>query len=233
MTFKSNGYNGFSCVKHNTDKICLFDINIYYGLQNLKGGGMLANYINISQALEKLFYPYLEIVIHDLKSHKIIFIANNFSNRNVDDESILNDLQFPVKQDIIGPYEKINYDGKILKSISIFLDLSPKKYLMCLNFDCSQLCKIQSVIDIFLNKEFYDKNAAVFFKDDWQEKINIYLNQTLRKMAKTVDNLSKEEKKRIVADLEKQGAFIAKNSKEYIAKLLNISRATVYNYLNN
>jgi len=197
------------------------------------GGGMLANYINISRSLEKLFYPYLEIVIHDLKTQKIIYIANNFSKRNIADNSIINDLPFQSTNNIIGPYEKINYDGKVLKSISIFLESGKDKYLMCLNFDCSQLCKMQNIIDIFLNKEFYDKNAAVLFKDDWQEKINIYLNQTLRKTAKTVEHLSKEEKKEIILDLEKKGAFIAKNSKEYIAKLLNISRATVYNYLND
>lgn len=194
---------------------------------------MLASYINISKSLEKLFYPYLEVIIHDLQLQKIIHIGNNLSNRKIGDDSILNEINFEKCNEIIGPYEKINYDGKILKSISVVVEDGKERYLMCLNFDCSILLNIKNIVDIFLNKNTYDSNAAVLFKDDWQEKINIYLTQTLGKIAKTVDHLSKEDKRQIIYDLDKKGAFLAKNSKEYVAKILNISRATVYNYLNS
>nr|BFD31829.1 transcriptional regulator DauR [Pigmentibacter ruber] len=194
---------------------------------------MLENYINIAKSLEKLFTPYLEIVIHDLKLKKITYIANNISNRQIGEDSNLNDIKFNDSQKIIGPYEKMNYDGRMLKSISIVIDIDNPKYLMCLNFDCSFLVNMRNMIDIFFNKDDFDKNAAVLFKDDWQEKIHIYLNNTLINLKKDINSLTKEEKKQIILDLEKNGAFQAKNSKEYIAKILNISRASVYNYLNN
>ncbi|WGL60248.1 PAS domain-containing protein [Pigmentibacter sp. JX0631] len=194
---------------------------------------MLENYINISKSLEKLFTPYLEIVIHDLKLKKITYIANNISNRKIGEDSNLSDIKFDNSQNIIGPYEKINYDGKVLKCISIVLNDANQNYLMCMNFDCSFLVNVRNFIDIFFNKGSFDKNAAVLFKDDWQEKIHIYLNNTLLKMKKDIKSLTKEEKKQIIIDLEKNGAFLAKNSKEYIAKILNLSRASVYNYLHD
>ena len=82
---------------------------------------MLENYINISKSLEKLFTPYLEIVIHDLNLKKITYIANNISNRQIGEDSNLSDIKFDNSQNIIGPYEKINYDGKgIIKSKTIY-----------------------------------------------------------------------------------------------------------------
>jgi len=88
---------------------------------------MIQQYLNIAKALEQLFYPQLEVVIHDIKQKKVVYIGNNFSNRELGDDSVLDDISFEKSKKIIGPYEKINYDGKILKSISIVLEEKNEK----------------------------------------------------------------------------------------------------------
>ncbi|KAB8040372.1 hypothetical protein GCL60_00205 [Silvanigrella paludirubra] len=194
---------------------------------------MIQQYLNIAKALEQLFYPQLEVVIHDIKQKKVVYIGNNFSNRELGDDSVLDDISFEKSKKIIGPYEKINYDGKILKSISIVLEeKNEKKYLMCLNFDISVLNQLSNFIEIFIGKSEYDRSASFIFKDDWREKINIYINNNLKEKGKIIDNINKEEKKELIIDLQNKGAFNGKNSKDYVAKILKISRATVYNYLN-
>lgn len=194
---------------------------------------MQKQYENIAKGLELLFYPNLEIIIHDITTKKIIYIGNNFSNRDIGEDSVLDDISFEKSKKIIGPYEKINFDGKILKSISIVLeDDENPLYLMCLNFDLSFLNNITYAIDMLIGKKNYDKSASVIFKDDWREKINFYINNNLKLKAKTIDSLSKVEKKELILDLQNKGAFNAKNSKEYVAKILKLSRATLYNYLN-
>ncbi|WP_371923148.1 helix-turn-helix domain-containing protein [Legionella sp. 27cVA30] len=47
----------------------------------------------------------------------------------------------------------------------------------------------------------------------------------------TFDTLNRKEKKALVIHLHRVGAFSGKNSAQYIAEILNVSRATIYNYL--
>ncbi|MFX6023545.1 PAS domain-containing protein, partial [Acinetobacter baumannii] len=35
--------------------------------------------------MAKLFFPYAEVVVHDLSTQSIVYIANNFSRRKVGD----------------------------------------------------------------------------------------------------------------------------------------------------
>ena len=195
---------------------------------------MLKQYVSIAKAIEKLFHPYIEVIIHDIKKQKIMYIGNNFSGRNIGDDSILDDITFDNSKNVIGPYEKINYDGKKLKSISAILkdDDGQAIYLLCMNFDLSILSSVTEAIDIFIGKSSYDKSATALFKDDWQEKINIFIYESLKKQGKTISKIDKEDKKKIIINLNNKGAFKGKNTKEYAAKILKISRASLYNYLN-
>jgi predicted transcriptional regulator YheO len=43
--------------------------------------------------------------------------------------------------------------------------------------------------------------------------------------------LNKEKKKALVVALHREGAFTAKNAANYVADVLDLSRATIYNYL--
>jgi D-arginine utilization repressor len=195
---------------------------------------MLKQYTCIAKAIEKLFYPHLEVIIHDIKKQKITYIGNNFSNRDIGDDSILDDITFDNSKNIIGPYEKINYDGKKLKSISAILknEDGQAAYLLCMNFDLSILSGLTNAIDVFIGKSNYDKSASALFKEDWQEKINIFIYESLKKQGKTVETVDKEDKKKLIINLNNKGAFKGKNTKEYAAKILKISRASLYNYLN-
>ncbi len=194
---------------------------------------MYNQYLNFAKAIEVLFYPQLEVVIHDIITKKIIYLGNNFSNRDIGDDSVLDDISFEKSKNIIGPYEKINFDGKVLKSISIVIEEKNKpKFLMCLNFDISVLNNLANTIELFIGKFSYEKSENFIFKDDWREKIHVYVNENLKSKGKILNSINKEEKKELILDLQKKGAFKGKNSKEYIAKILKLSRATIYNYLN-
>ena len=69
------------------------------------------------------------------------------------------------------------------------------------------------------------------FKNDWREKINIYVSTYLKQHALRLESLDKAEKRKLLLALHNEGAFNTKNAASYIADVLQISRATVYNYL--
>ena len=194
----------------------------------------LLTYFPIAEAISLLFYPNAEIVIHDLQSGIIAAIYNNSSKRKAGDESLLEELKdlddlphiFPV-------YSKINWDGKKIKSISATLrDQNGKTIgLLCINVDLSKWEELHQFLGNWLYGTNEHPKPEILFKDDWRERINEYVSVYLKKESATLRQLSKEQKKALVLALYKEGAFNAKNAASYIADVLDLSRATIYNYL--
>ncbi|SCW75403.1 YheO-like PAS domain-containing protein [Pseudomonas sp. NFACC52] len=79
----------------------------------------LENFRTIAGAIATLFYPHAEVVLHDLRSQKVDYIANNLSKREIGDDLSLEDmLSEDISERNIGPYEKLNWDGQKIRSLS-------------------------------------------------------------------------------------------------------------------
>ena len=57
-------------------------------------------------------FPNAEVVIHDLATNKIAYLANNLSKRKPGDDAGLEDFELDGGAGVTGPYEKLNWDGK-------------------------------------------------------------------------------------------------------------------------
>lgn len=195
----------------------------------------LQNLVAAAEAIARLLHPYAEVVIHDLKTDKIVAIFNSFSKRKIGSPSLLKEeSEFLKEADMIGPYEKTNWDGNPLKSISSVIkdNQSVPCGLLCINLDISVLDECQALIQAFMHKMHAGPRPNALFKNDWQERINQYIHSFLQEKNWHFKTLTAMQKKAIVANLHQQGAFTGKNSAQYIAQILKVSRATVYNYLN-
>lgn len=190
-------------------------------------------YIPIAQAIAALLHPHAEVVLHELEGQTIAAIFNNFSARKVGDPSLLEqevDLQkFP---DYFEPYYKTNWDGQKLKSTTATLrdDKGNPIGLLCINLDITMLADLRQLIDRFVQP----KQAQLpreLFEDDWREKISLFVHNCLEQKGKTLAKLTKEEKRKLVCDLYREGAFRAKHAAAHVGLVLKLSRATVYNYL--
>ena len=248
----------------------------------------LDRYVNVAKAVEGLFNPHVEIVIHDAIDHQIYAIFNNLSNRNVADPSNYNLHEHPDNsQSISNTYLKQNWNGHKMKSISTKL-LDDEKHLigiMSFHFDISTFDEFQQVINSIVsftshaksensqdpsdhkNEELQDfltknynfdtkyidqfkelmnkvsdnkdkskkavtENKDILFNDDWEARISGYIEQYIKKNHdSTTAVLSKDEKKDIIEHLYLDGAFKGKNAAAFVARILSISRATVYRYL--
>ena len=51
----------------------------------------LDNFRAIADAIATLFFPHAEVVLHDLRTQKVDYIANNLSKREIGDDSSLED----------------------------------------------------------------------------------------------------------------------------------------------
>jgi predicted transcriptional regulator YheO len=194
----------------------------------------LKNYFSIAQAITILLQPHAEVVIHNLKTGKIEAIYNNFSKRKVGDESLIEQLpDLTSLPDVFPIYTKVNWDGKKLKSSTATLRDKNKNPigLLCINLDVSIWEEFRHLLDQWSNIPSYPNQPEVLFKDDWREKINLYVSDYLSKEGVSLKMLSKEKKQDLIKALYHEGAFKAKNAAIYVADVLDLSRATVYNYL--
>ena len=197
----------------------------------MKGG--FSQYISIAEAICQLLSPHAEVVIHDLKTGQIVAIFNGFSKRKIGDESLLEETKdYAELPDVFATYFKINWDGRRIKSTTATLRGREGKPigLLCINLDVSKWEEMHQFISQLI-QPVSEKQPEVLFKDDWREKINVYVSGYVKKMRVSLQTLTKDEKRELVQALHREGAFQAKNAASYIADVLKISRATIYNYL--
>jgi len=194
----------------------------------------LAHYKPIAEAISILLYPYAEVVIHDLKTDCIAGIFNNFSKRKEGDESLLQELKNTLEPpDVFPIYFKTNLDGRKLKCVTA--TLKDQKgiaiALLCINLDVSKWEEMGNLLLKWVQEAVGQKQPEILFKDDWRERVNIYVSEYLKKEGCSLKSLNKKRKRDLVLALHREGAFSAKNASHYIADVLEISRATIYNYL--
>lgn len=198
----------------------------------------LKSHIGVAEAISKLLYPFAEVVIHDLVKNQIEAIFNPISKREVGDSSYLDHIDFKdydKSLSTIGPYEKLNYDGRKMKCIITLIKDNKDKIIgtLCINLDVSVFDKYQSILDAFLtnNDTQMSEQKQNIFRDTLYEKINKFVKEYCINNTLSIDNLTRNQKKDLILKLKENGALDGKNASKYIASSLGISRATVYNYL--
>lgn len=194
----------------------------------------LDNYRTIADAIATLFFPHAEVVLHDLRTQKVDYIANNISKRVIGDDAALEDmLSGEVEERSIGPYEKLNWDGQKIRSISSVLrDANGTPIaVLCINLNISLFETAKQALDLFLSSSKLVPQPDALFRDDWQERINTFLHSWLQQRQLGLNLLTREHKRELVEALHAEGAFKGKSAANYVANVLNMGRATVYKHL--
>ncbi len=193
-------------------------------------------FLPTAEAIQRLLHPHAEVVVHDIKLNQIVAIYHPFSKRRVGDSSLFTkEEEMATLEDCVGPYEKINWNGGKLKSVSsVIRDENNKAVgMLCINLDVSIFEKFNKLISEFVEYDHLVPQPTPLFKDDWQERINNYVHNYLNEHHLALETLGRQEKKDLIEHLDNIGAFTGKNSAQYIAQIIKVSRATVYNYLSN
>ena len=83
---------------------------------------VLKPYVPVCQAIATLLQPHAEVVLHDLATGNIAFIANAFSKRRPGDSSMTDvEVAISIDSSVIGPYRKTNWDRRQLRSVTAVL----------------------------------------------------------------------------------------------------------------
>lgn len=195
----------------------------------------IAALVPMLEGVVKLLHPFAEGAIHDLQAGKIIALYNNISRRKIGDVSVVAELGVDSKDfpDVFEPYYKTNWDGKNLKCASVTIrdDTGKPIGLICLNFDTTVFENMNLNLEAFLNLKTSGLNPVEQFADNWKQQVMAFINDYALKHNVALRALNKKEKRDLVRELYDHGSFNYRDSAAYIAKILDVSRTTIYNYL--
>jgi predicted transcriptional regulator YheO len=180
--------------------------------------------------------PHCEVVVHDFAEpeRSIIAIENGrVTGREVGDG--LDDLGFEMlregsHEDLMS-YRTTSRDGRQLRSSSIHLrDEHGEAFgAVCINYDISPYLAASK----FLEEVTATENTGI--QEGFQKSVTEVLDELARvaiqACGKRVEEMNREDKIAVVAFLERRGAFLIRHSADRLAALLNISKFTIYNYL--
>jgi D-arginine utilization repressor len=192
-----------------------------------------AHIFPIAQGIATWLQPNAEVVLHDLETDRVVKIWNNFSRRNPGDPSLIaEEIQLEQNLDVYGPYERSNWDGRRLKCISSVVRnaAGERTGLLCLNLDVSSFDMFKTFLETFAATASSAPKALVEL--DWREQIHNALSAYLHEINAPLHALTRAQKIEAVRVLDSQHLFATRNATQHVAQILEVSRATVYNWLN-
>lgn len=203
---------------------------------------ILKSMIPLIEGIANTFGKNCEVILHDIRypQSSVIAIANGYiTGRTVG--SPMSEYGLATLRKGQFDKHKINYskktkEGKLLKSTSLFIKDEDDKLIgfLCINYDISELTIAKNIINDMTNiidTADFDESSEESYGSTVNEMLGSIVNKTLESVGKPVAFISKEEKVKIVHLLDEKGVFLIKGAIDYVAKVLCVSRYTVYNYL--
>ncbi len=178
-----------------------------------------------------------EVVLHDW-SHgydkTIVAIENGkVSGRKVGDCG--SNLGLQVLRGTSDGLNQYNYvtqskTGKTLRSSSIYFKNANGDPVgaLCINFDISDLISMQESI---ASMTMTSANVEEKFVNNVNELLDYLIQESIKITGKPVSEMKKEDKIKALRFLDEKGAFFIAKSGTKICKIFDISKFTLYNYL--
>jgi len=186
-----------------------------------------------ADGIAALFFPYAEVVVHDLATQTIAHIANNLSQREVGDASALDNAEFGRDELVVGPYEKRNWDGGMMRCVSVVIRDERQNPIgvACINLNISVFKQASAALELLVTGTRVMLQPEVLFRDDWQQRINTFIHKWLEDRQLGLVGLTRQQRTLMVEELHAHGAFGGRSAAAYVARVLGMGRATIFKHL--
>lgn len=197
----------------------------------------LQPYIPVLDGMVQTFTPFCEIALHDLRMPEtsLVYLAGNLTGRKpggpITDLVLKHVKKYgDTARDIIG-YKVTTKEGKELKATTVFIRDAAGKIIgcFCINFDITHFVLAKGMLEKLCKVE--DENINEHFALDVTETIERIISDTMADMGIPAGLMTKEEKIKVISELDDKGVFLVKGAVDHVARYMNVSRYTIYNYL--
>ncbi|NJP41459.1 transcriptional regulator [Oscillospiraceae bacterium HV4-5-C5C] len=196
-----------------------------------------------AQAIAKQFGQDCEVVVHNIDAAKaeshIEFIENgHVSSRSVGEDASHVVLE-AMRKDPAELHDRLAYltrthDGRILKSSTLYIKAADGQLdgILSINYDISALLTVDRALKALLAVEadVPDKEPQTI-PQTVNELLDDLIRESVKKVGKPVALMNKEDKMTAIQFLNQNGAFLITKSGDKISKFFNISKYTMYGYI--
>jgi len=198
----------------------------------------LRSLIPILDTLSQIFgEKNFEFLLHDFRypDSSLVYIRGKVTGREVG--APLTDRLWQIYQeqkdeaeDVINVRVRAR-EGNLINSSTVFVRNKEGKILgsLGINVDISAFQIVVDSLNELIVGITSNNHEGVDFARNVEEFLNDVLDQNLARKPKAY--LSKDDRLKIVKELDKQGVFLIKGAVEEVAKRLGVTRFSVYNYL--
>ena len=204
---------------------------------------LLERLSTIISPIALMFGSRCEVVLHDLRQleRSIVAIENGHVTGRSIGNSLLsgrsNDkglklLKEGTKEDVLINYTSKSHDGKSLQSTTIIIRNKINRPIaaLCINMDITDFVRVSSLINEMWKVDDRNENK-VTLDEDLIEVVTTMINNEITNYYCSVRAMKKNDRLKIVMNLNSQGIFAAKNAVKLVANRLNVSKHAIYSYL--
>jgi predicted transcriptional regulator YheO len=201
----------------------------------------LEKIIPIADAIAEMFGKRCEVVLHDLTrpQSSVVYTKNgHVTGRKVGQSfhhlfpKVLSSSKF--NGDHLSNYKTISDDGRVIKSSTAFIrdDNGMVVGAFCINFDVDDLLKSKIFVEefVFMDEAENLREEKEIVDSVWDVVTNL-IQYAVEEYPVPVNEMTKLDKLKIVSFLNEKGLFLIKGAIDELATSLNVSRVTIYGYL--
>lgn len=179
--------------------------------------------IQMAHHLVDLFYPLVELTIFNAQG-AIQEIFNAFSTIKEDQECDIKNIQTDT------PFPELLVAGRTVRSLIYPIHKGKEiSGFLRLRYDLTHFKNLQEQLNFLVGKELSPTEKAP--TDLWKESIDQTISQFHTENKINIQATTAKQKRELIARLHSKGLFDFKESSAYVASRLQVSRATIYNYL--
>ncbi len=216
------------------------------------GGIDMDNTLNLlkqlAHGIASQFGTSCEVVIHDLKQdldNSIVHIENGQVTHRKSGDGPSGIVLETLHKNAARLQDKLSYltrteDGRILKSSTLYIRDADGKiaYIFSINYDITALLTVRTALDSLVQTQSdtdvrptTGTHSPQTITRNVEELLDDLMQQGLALVGKPVALMTKEDKIQVVRYLNDAGAFLITRSGDKVAALLNISKFTLYSYM--
>jgi predicted transcriptional regulator YheO len=208
-------------------------------ISHLERLGLLDILKRLAEGIVAVVGPHCEVVVHDFSDieHSAVVVAGNVSGR--EPGAPVPDLDFISTELDSDTPDQLNYrikiDSRELQSSTIWVrDVDGRPIgAVCVNVDYSGFLQARTLLErltaparevpSFVVHDSLAKNLDELI----EHSVSAFLRQN---EIPGIEMMTQEDKQRLMALIEKNGLFQLRGAAQRLADMLNVSRASIYNY---
>lgn len=208
----------------------------------------------MAKGIARQFGSKCEVVIHDYDrpfEHSIVHIENgHVTGRKIGQSGTeigLRVLNGDEREDGRYNYMTRTADGKIMRSTTMYIKNDSGRNIgsLCINYDISEMVVAAKIMNEFVDSKPVDFEGTddKARQDNSEERepttyneiddmLTSMIDDSINFVGVPVNYMTREQKKIGIKYLERRGTFLIKKASQRVAECYDISKGTIYNYLN-